>query len=186
MTSLSEILTRLHSLADPYSLPRMAKFGVNTEDRLGVRVPDLRKLAKEIGTDHQLALELWDSAVPEARLLATMVADPALITPRQMDAWARDLNSWDICDSACDNLFVFSPHAWDKVAPWAADEREFVRRAGYVLPPVASPGGLRVSRRAGYVLPPVVCTGGIEGGRLVALQTVSSFKPTTRTAVASR
>lgn len=133
MTSLSQILTNLRSLADPSSLPGMAKFGVNTEGRLGVRVPELRKLAKELGTDHHLALELWDTAIPEARLLATMVADPARITPKQMGAWARDLNSWDICDGVCSNLFVFSPFAWDKVAPWVADEREFVRRAGFVL-----------------------------------------------------
>lgn len=131
--NITSILTQLHTLADPDNIAGMAKFGINPSGRLGVRVPELRKLAKQIGTDHQLALELWDTVVPEARLLATMVADPARVTPQQMDAWVGDLNSWDICDSACSNLFVKTPFAWDKVAEWAADESEFVRRAGYVL-----------------------------------------------------
>ena len=112
MTSLASILTHLRSLANPTTLPGLAKFDVNTEGRLGVRVPELRDLAKQI---------------------ATMVADPARVTTLQMDSWVSDLNSWDICDGACGNLFVFSPFAWSKVPEWTADEREFVRRAGYVL-----------------------------------------------------
>jgi len=111
----------------------MAKFGINPNSRLGVRVPELRKLAKDVSADHQLALNLWDTAVPEARILATMVADPERVTTDQMDIWVADLNSWDICDAACNNLFVFSPLSWGKVPVWAADDAEFVRRVGYVL-----------------------------------------------------
>ena len=133
MNILTPILAQLRSLADPSTIPAVAKFGVNTEGRLGIRAPELRALSKKIGTDHQLALDLWDSAVPEARLLATMVADPARVTPQQMNSWVRDLNSWDICDGSCGNLFVFSPFAWEMVPVWAANEREFVCRAGYVL-----------------------------------------------------
>ncbi len=111
----------------------MARFGIQTSGRLGISIPQLRKIAQEIGKDHELALALWDTAIPEARILASMVANPARVTGAQMDAWARDFNSWDVCDQVCSNLFDKNPFAWEKIVEWAADESEFVRRAGYVL-----------------------------------------------------
>ena len=111
----------------------MRKFAITGEGRLGLSVPRMRAVAKEIGTDHPLALELWETGIPEARITATLIADPNRITPAQMDAWTADFDSWDVCDAACNNLFVFTPHAWDKVYQWAREEPEFIRRAGFVL-----------------------------------------------------
>ena len=134
MDTLDHILDQLHALANTKSLPGMARFGIETSGgRLGISIPRLRKIAKESGKDHKLALALWDTAIPEARILATMVDDPAQVTNAQMNDWVRDLNSWDICDQACSNLFDKTPFAWEKISEWAADESEFVRRAGYVM-----------------------------------------------------
>jgi len=76
MAELPSILARLKTLADPASLSGMAHFGINTEKRLGIAVPKLRVLAREIGRGHSLALELWQTGIPEAHILATMIADP--------------------------------------------------------------------------------------------------------------
>lgn len=134
MDTLDHILDQLHALANTKSLPGMARFGIETSGgRLGISIPRLRKIAKETGKDHELALALWDTAIPEARILATMVDDPAQVTNAQMNDWVRDLNSWDICDQACSNLFDKTPFAWKKIGEWAEDESEFVRRAGYVM-----------------------------------------------------
>ena len=133
MYKLNHILGQLHALADESNLPGMARFGIQIGGRLGISIPHLRKIAKETGIDHELALALWGTAIPEARILASMVADPAQVTGAQMDSWVRDFNSWDICDQVCSNLFDKTPFAWDKISEWAADEREFVRRAGYVM-----------------------------------------------------
>lgn len=133
MDKLDHILDKLHALADKSNLPGMARFGIEIDKRLGIAVPQLRKFAKETGKDHQLALALWETGIPETRLLASMVADPARVTNEQMDAWVRDFNSWDICDSVCGNLFDKTPFAWEKIDEWAADESEFVRRAGFVM-----------------------------------------------------
>ena len=133
MDKLTHILDQLHSLSNTKSLPGMACFGIDTTGRLGISVPELRKIAKETGRDHELALALWDTAIPEARILASMVDDPAQVTNAQMDAWAADFNLWDVCDGVCSNLFDKTPFAWEKIEEWAADDREFVRRAGYVL-----------------------------------------------------
>jgi 3-methyladenine DNA glycosylase AlkD len=121
----------------------MARYGINSKGTLGVPMPVLRKLAKEAGRNHELAAQLWASGIHEARILATLIDDPALVTGRQMDRWARDLDSWDVCDQACQNLFRFTPRAFAKAAKWAGARREFVRRAGFSLM-----AGLAVKARA--------------------------------------
>ena len=99
----------------------------------GSSVPHLRAMARRIGRDHGIAQELWDSGVHEARLLATMVDDPASVTKRQMESWARTFDSWDLVDGACSNLFRRTPHAWDKAVQWSERDEEYVKRAGFAL-----------------------------------------------------
>ncbi len=128
-----EILAALRAEANPANVAGMARYGISTEGTLGVPVHVIRSIAKRAGRDHLLALELWDSGIHEARILATIVADPALVTRREMDRWARDFDSWDVCDQACQNLFRNSPHAWDMAVKWSTARREFVRRSGFSL-----------------------------------------------------
>lgn len=112
MDTLNHILNQLHALANTKSLSGMARFGIETSGgRLGISIPRLRKIAKEAGKDHELALALWDTAIPEARILASMVDDPAQVASAQMDTWVADFNSWDICDQVCSNLFDKTPSA---------------------------------------------------------------------------
>lgn len=128
-----DVLKRLESLADPEAVAGMAKFAVGGQHTLGISVPTLRQLAKEIGTDHNLAQELWASGIHEARLLATMIDIPNQVTEQQMEAWVKDFDSWDVCDQCCLNLFRKTPFAYDKVEEWSRREEEFVKRAGFAL-----------------------------------------------------
>ena len=137
MNSLSPnakiILKDLKELGDPQFLPDMEYFGINTEFAFGIRIPHLRKLAKTIGKNHKLALELWTSGYHEARILSSMIGDPKLLTKTQMNNWVKDFNSWDLCDQCCNNLFVYSRHAYDKSLEWHTKKKEFTKRAGFVL-----------------------------------------------------
>ena len=128
-----QVLDLLKSRARPDQLEGMARFAIQTEGRLGLSIPDLRKLAREIPHDHQLALELWQSAIPDARVLASMLDVPEQATEAQLEAWVRDFDSWDVCDQVCDNLFQHTRFAWDKVREWSARDEEFVRRAAFAL-----------------------------------------------------
>src|SRR5262249_21478799 len=100
---------------------------------LGISLPNLRKLAKPYRKDHTLALKLWETGIHEARIVATLVDDPAQVTTEQMEAWAADFNSWDIVDQACSNLFAKTPYAHEKARAWCQRDEEFVRRAGFSL-----------------------------------------------------
>lgn len=130
---LAAVLRELQSHARPGELAGMARFGITGERRLGVAVPVLRRLARGLGRDHALALALWQTAIPDARILAGLVADPQRLGSRQMDAWARDFESWDVCDQTCLNAFCASPLAWRKVQAWSTRQEEFVRRAAFSL-----------------------------------------------------
>lgn len=111
----------------------MARFGINPADTLGVSMPKLRKLGKQIGKNHILSLEIWDSGIHEAKILASIIDDKKLVTAGQMDKWVKDFDSWDVCDQVCMNLFRYTPFAHKKAVEWAGKQKEFVKRAGYAL-----------------------------------------------------
>jgi 3-methyladenine DNA glycosylase AlkD len=128
-----QVLDKLKSLADPDYLAGMATFAIHTDRALGVSAPLMRKLAKEIGTDHKLALKLWQTRIHEARVLAALIDDPKQVTKSQMNAWVRQFDNWGVCDACCCVLFDKTPFAWEKAIAWAGRKEEFVRRAGFVL-----------------------------------------------------
>lgn len=124
------MLRTLEDMGDPSRIRGMARYGIRTDDAVGVTVTELRQLARGLRPDHELAAALWTSRVHEARILASLVDDPTLVTEEQMDAWVSDLDSWDVCDGVCGNLFDRTPFALDKAVEWAGREPEFERRAG--------------------------------------------------------
>ena len=133
MATVEEVMAQLESKAKPDQVDGMARFAIVGEKRMGVSVPDMRKIAKGIGKDHQLALDLWDTGVPEGMIVAGMIAEPGKLTEEQMEFWVVDINSWDVCDQVCMNLFEKSPLAEKKIFDWSGREEEFVKRTAYAL-----------------------------------------------------
>lgn len=129
------VVAELEALADPgFRADLGPRYGIHSEPALGVRMAAMKALARRIGTDHDLALALWTTGIYEARTVAGLVADPALLTAERMDAWCRDFDSWAIVDSICFNLFDRTgPLAWDAVERWAGEEAEMVKRAAFSL-----------------------------------------------------
>jgi len=128
-----EVISRLNSHSDPSAVEGMARFGINSTNTLGVSIPTIRKIAKEIGSDHSLAQELWASKIHEARILAPMIDDPKQVTQTQMEQWAKDFDSWDICDQCCSNLFDKTTNAFQMARKWSSRNEEFVKRAAFAL-----------------------------------------------------
>lgn len=134
----NQIISDLKKLKNLSNIEGMARFGINPNSALGISIPHLRKTAREIGKNHKLALDLWNSGIHEVRILATMIDEPEKVTKSQMDKWVKDFNSWDLCDQCCNNLFGKTPFAIEKSFEWADKKEEFVRRAGFVLMAVLS------------------------------------------------
>jgi 3-methyladenine DNA glycosylase AlkD len=125
------VLAELAPLGSEAARAGMARYGIRTEHAFGVSVYELRRVAKRLGRDHELALALWATGSHEARLLASMVDDPALVDARQMDAWAAEFDSWDVCDQVTSNLFDKTSFAYDKVHEWSAAPDQWVKRAAF-------------------------------------------------------
>ncbi|NLT50496.1 MAG: DNA alkylation repair protein [Ignavibacteria bacterium] len=128
-----EILEILHYKKDPQSAEAMKRFGIISKNVLGIRKPFLQKLAKQIGKNHNTALQLWDSGIHEARILASMIDEPKFVTEEQLDKWTNDFDSWDICDQCCINLYVNTKFCKEKIFEWAESEKEFVKRTAFSL-----------------------------------------------------
>ena len=129
----TDAIARLQTLAQPEKLEGMSRYGIQTGTALGVSMPDVRKVARQIGRNHELALALWDSGIHEARILAGLVEIPDRVTPAQMERWTKQFDSWDLCDQTCMNLYSKTPFAHQKAAAWSKAKREFVKRAGFAL-----------------------------------------------------
>jgi len=120
-------------MADPRVREAQARFGIPTDNALGLNAPTIKMLAREIGRNHALAGQLWRTGVHEARALAVFVAEPEKVTEAQMERWARDFHSWDIVDGTCRYLFLYTPFAWKKAVAWSRRKEEFVKRAAFSL-----------------------------------------------------
>lgn len=127
------VLETLRAMGSERDRQGMARFGINTARALGVSMAAMSPLARQLRRRHGLAQELWETGVHEARILACLIADPGLATPELLEAWVRDLDSWDITDQFCNKLVVRTAWAWELAAAWAERPEEFVRRAGFSL-----------------------------------------------------
>lgn len=136
--TLNGILQTLESQRNPGNVAGMARFGITPERAYGWRLPDLRALAKRTRPKdkqarHELAAQLWAHDSRETGILASLIDDPKLVTPAQMDAWAADFDYWEICDQCIMNLFEKTAAAYAKADEWSRAEAEYVKRAGFVM-----------------------------------------------------
>lgn len=131
--NVENVVAALRKRATKRGRESMARFAIVAPGALGVSLADIRVLARRIGRDHALSVALWKTDIYEARMLTAFIADPARVTPAQMERWARGCDNWSICDTFCIHLFRRTPHAWAKIEEWSGDGREFVKRAAFAL-----------------------------------------------------
>jgi 3-methyladenine DNA glycosylase AlkD len=129
-----EILAALKGSADARVLSEMGpRYGIHTDKALGVPMAAMQRIAKPLAPGHGLAEALWGTGWYEARIVACLIDDPALVTPEQMDRWRGDFDNWAIVDTVCFKLFDQVPGAFAKVEQWTGLNDEFGRRAGFAL-----------------------------------------------------
>jgi len=131
--TFNQVLKRLKSKSNPAAVRGMARFGITAARAYGWSTPALKKFAREIGKDHDLALRLWSTGILEARALAALIDEKEKVTEQQMEDWAEDFDSWAVCDGTCLNLFRYTPSAYKKCWQWSERQEEFVKRAAFAL-----------------------------------------------------
>ncbi len=133
MNKSDEILKNLKSKSRKDKLLDMARYGIKINNRLGVSIPDIRKIAKDFGKNHEIALELWKTGYADAKITAVLIDEPDKVSEDQMEKWVKDFDSWDVCDQVCMNLFDKTIYAWNKIIEWSNREEEYVKRAAFSL-----------------------------------------------------
>jgi 3-methyladenine DNA glycosylase AlkD len=127
------LIDRLRSLGNPRNVAGMRRFGiVSRHEPLGVRVTDLRRIARPHRRDHSLALELWDTGILEAMILATIIDDPRRVTRAQLARWVRACDNWALTDALA---FLFDRSGFAEEAAHVLSRRkgEFAKRTGFAL-----------------------------------------------------
>lgn len=132
--STQAIISRLEKMGDPEKVAfKQKKYNIVSTNSLGVYHKDLKEIAKEVKQDDQLALELFDTNIYEARLLCSKIFNPKNLTEELMEKWVVTFENWEICDSFCMGLFAKSQFAIAKIKEWTKREKEFEKRAGFVI-----------------------------------------------------
>lgn len=128
-----EIIKELEELSNPDDVEGMARFGISHKKTYGVRIPELRRIAKQTGKNHELAEKLWNAGYGDTKILACIIEDPKKVQEDQIEKWAHDFDSWDVCDQCCMNLIRKTPFAYKKIFEWSTYEEEFIKRAAFTL-----------------------------------------------------
>lgn len=123
----------LKRLGEKRNVEGMARYGIRAKKVFGVSKPKLDELAKRIGKNHELGMELWETGIHDARILGVLISEAEKVSAKQMDLWVKDLDNWDVCDGSCCHLFVFAKPAWEKAFAWTRRKQEFEKRAGFAL-----------------------------------------------------
>ncbi len=131
--TIKEILTEFERHSKPQNIEGMGKYGITASKIYGIPMTELRRFARLIGKDHQLALKIYETGSHEARILASLIDEKRRVTKKQMDEWARQFENWADCDSVCLNLFDQTDHAYDKALKWSRRRTELVKRAAFSI-----------------------------------------------------
>lgn len=131
---LEDVIKRLEGLANPEKvLLKREKFGISADNSLGIYHKDLKIIAKELGHNNELAIQLFETGIYEARILCSKMFKPTDITEDLIEGWVKTFENWEICDSFCMGLFAKSVFAQDKIFEWTLRHSEFEKRAGFVI-----------------------------------------------------
>ena len=129
--ALNDTLAKLKELGTAQNRKVYGRHGVG-KDMYGVSFANLNKLAKQVKSDRELAGKLWATGNHDARVFATMIADPLKMTSRELDAWARDLDNYCLTDCFA-SLVSRARHARAKMEKWGKSKGEWKGRAGWLL-----------------------------------------------------
>lgn len=134
MTQYADIIECLYGLQDPEKVIfKEKKFGIVSNNSLGIYHKELKMIAKDIGQNNELALQLFDSDIYEARILCSKVFNPKSVTEPLMEKWVKTFENWEVCDSFCMGLFAKSDFALAKILEWTKRKPEFEKRAGFTI-----------------------------------------------------
>jgi 3-methyladenine DNA glycosylase AlkD len=136
--TVKEILARLESLGDDARRKFNAKVGPDGapgagDNQFGVKLGDIRALARKIKTDHDLALELWNTGIVETQLLATLIIKPKVLSAAELDKMVRSITIAQVAEWLLSYVVAQHPGAETLRQKWMKTKDRWTARAGWHL-----------------------------------------------------
>lgn len=131
--TVREIKRSFRLLMNGVASQSMRQKGVDYKINWGVSLPDLQKMAQQYGKNHDLAVALWQENIRECKILATLIMPPEEMGEALAEKWIGEINSQDLAEMACFNLFQHLHHAADLSYQWMNSDREIEQMCGYLI-----------------------------------------------------
>lgn len=128
-----QILNELEQFADPKRKENLVKLGIPVENSMGVSTGDIRNIAKNIAQNDMLAMDLWQTDIHDAKLLAVLLLNPQNATDEQIDDFMQGIHSWDLCDHFCKNYLLKVHHYQKYIHKWVVTNDLYYKRAAFTL-----------------------------------------------------
>jgi len=131
--SIELILQELYEYSDDKRKSNLVKLGIPKESSLGVSTGDIRKIAKKYKKNEELAKELWESKIHDAKLLAVLLLNPKQATVEKIEYYMKEIYSWDLCDHFCKNYLLKTKNYSEYIDKWVNNSQTYYKRAGFML-----------------------------------------------------
>ena len=145
---VKEIKTRFRLAMNGVASRSMREKGLVYKMNFGVEIPRLKMIASDIGKNHDLAQALWKEEIRECKILATMIQPIDSFCPEIADIWVYNIQTIEIAEQACMNLFQYLPYASEKAFQWLASEEEYSQVCGFLLLTRLFMKGIELNERA--------------------------------------
>jgi 3-methyladenine DNA glycosylase AlkD len=129
--NVDEVMKQLETSGSEQTRKTYRRHGI-TGDMFGVSYATLGALKKKIKVDHELAMKLRATGNHDAQILATMIADPKLMSASLLEDWAKALNNSAITDAFA-KLAIQTPSAQKKFEKWTNSKNEWIATAGWSM-----------------------------------------------------
>ncbi len=130
---IDRVMNELFNRVNENYLKQSTQQGIDTKLWLGVPISELRLLAKAIQLDHLMGWSLWEMKIYECKVLSSMLMDPILIADEDADYIVSGIDSWQMSEQFCANLFRVCPNASSWAISWSDKKRLNTRITGYQL-----------------------------------------------------
>src|SRR5690606_17786045 len=135
--TVSDVLALLESQRDERGMQHWEKLGSSTGGlrSYGIGLTRLRKMAKQIGRNRELAQELWKTDIYEARVVALLIDDPKQMTREQAEKQVEELAGGMLAHvfASCDATLAKTPFAVELADQWVTSDDPIRRDCGYGL-----------------------------------------------------
>jgi 3-methyladenine DNA glycosylase AlkD len=130
--TVKEILAHLKSMSNETMIAHNKKRGAG-DNQFGVKMGDIRTIAGKIKSDHELALQLWETKNIDARQLAMLIIKPKDLSAKDLQVMVKSIDYYHTADWF--NSYILKEHPERETVreKWMDSDNKWLARSGWSL-----------------------------------------------------